>query len=157
MKIKIDGWKCNLTFSSAHFLADYSKCSHLHGHTYSVSAVIEGEMREGIIIDFRIVKNAIKKIIEKIDHKIIIPAEGKFEIRRGKEVEVRYKNRVYIFPEDDCVFLPLYSSSAENIAKYILKEIVAEINNENIKSIEIGVDEGYGQGAWIKWEKKQSV
>lgn len=157
MKIKIDGWKCNLTFSSAHFLADYSKCSNLHGHTYSVNAIIEGETKEGILIDFRIVKDAIKKIIEKMDHKVIIPTEGKFDIKKGEVIEVKYKNKVYVFPEEDCIFLPIYSSSAENIAKYILKEFVKEIKDENIKSIEIGVDEGYGQGAWAKWERKQYV
>ncbi|RLF45038.1 MAG: 6-pyruvoyl tetrahydropterin synthase family protein, partial [Thermoplasmata archaeon] len=51
MQIRIDGWKSNLTFSSAHFLVDYSKCSRIHGHTYAVHVMIEGEVKESILID----------------------------------------------------------------------------------------------------------
>ncbi len=157
MEIRIDGWRCNLTFSSAHFLVDYSKCSRLHGHTYAVHAILKGKAKEGIIIDFRLVKNAIRNIIEEIDHKVIIPENGKFEIIKGNEVEIKYEDKRYIFPKDDCVFLPIYSSSAENLASYILQKFVESINTDNIDKIKIGLDEGFGQGAWAKWEKKQSA
>ncbi|MBC7080989.1 MAG: 6-pyruvoyl tetrahydropterin synthase family protein [Thermoplasmatales archaeon] len=153
MKIQIDGWKSGLTFSSAHFLPDYSNCSRLHGHTYGISVVIEGEMTEGIIVDFRIVKEKIREIISKIDHKVIISTEGKLEIKKGEEIEIKYKNKRYVFPPEDCALLPIFSSSAENLATYILKEFLKSIELKNISKIEIGVDEGYGQGAWAKWEK----
>ena len=48
------------------------------------------------------------------------------------------------------IFLPIASTSAENIASYILNYIIKNLNfPSNIKNIEIGVDEGYGQGARI--------
>ncbi len=157
MKIKIDGWKSNLTFSSAHFLPDYSKCSRLHGHTYAVHVIIEGNEKKDILVDFREIKKNIKKIIEELDHKILIPTNGKLKIKKDKEIEIRYKDKRYIFPEEDCAMLPIYSSSAENLAMYILKRFLELIKKDEIKFIEIGVDEGFGQGAWAKWEKEQCV
>ncbi len=47
-------------------------------------------------------------------------------------------------------FYLLASTSAENIAKYILDYVVENLDIPySIKCIEIGVDEGYGQGARI--------
>lgn len=114
---------------------------------------IVGKIKNGILIDFRKVKEEAKKIIDEIDHRIIIPTEGKLEIKEGKDIEIKYNNKRYVFPAEDCAFLPIYSSSAENIASYILKKLKNAICNENIERIEVGVDEGYGQGAWAKWEK----
>ena len=131
MEIRIDGWKSNLIFSSAHFLADYSKCSRLHGHTYAVHVIVDGKVEGGILIDFRMVKDAIKKIIEEIDHKVIIPTKGKFVVEKGKDVEIKYEGKRYVFPNDDCVFLPIYSSSAENLAAYILQKFLTMIKTQN--------------------------
>jgi len=157
MEIRIDGWECNLTFSSAHFLADYSKCSRLHGHTYAVHTIIEGDLVNGLVIDFRIIKDILKKIAEELDHKVIIPTEGKFAIRKNGDVEVSYMEKRYVFPREECVFIPRYSSSAENLASYILEKVLEHMNADNIKGVKIGVDEGRGQGAWIQWEREQSA
>ncbi len=155
MEIRIDGWRSNLTFSCAHFLADYSKCSRLHGHTYAIHLILRGEAIDGILIDFRIVKNMLRKQIEEVDHKVIIPTEGKFKIEEDEEeVEIRYEGKRYVFPKEDCVFLPIFSSSAENLASYFLDRIVRELNAPNIREVEVGIDEGYGQGAWAKWQKR---
>ncbi|MCD6331370.1 MAG: 6-pyruvoyl tetrahydropterin synthase family protein [Thermoplasmata archaeon] len=156
MEIRIDGWRSKLTFDASHFLPDYSKCSRLHGHTYAIHVIIKGEIKEGIVIDFRVVKKALKEIIEELDHKVIIPMNGKLEIKEGEEIEVKYAGKRYVFPKEDCVFLPIYSSSAENLANYILKKFLEKIDLENIFAIKLGIDEGYGQGAWTEW-KKQSV
>jgi len=157
MELRIDGWRCNLTFASSHFLADYSKCSRIHGHSYAVHLIMEGDAIDGILMDFRIIKSTIREIIEEIDHHVIIPTEGKFEVKREGEVEVRYEDKRYIFPEEDCIFLPIYSSSAENLATYILQEFMKRAGiegRENIRMVKIGVDEGRGQGAWAKWERQ---
>ena len=55
-----------------------------------------------------------------------------------------------MFPESDCVLLPISSSSAEHIAEYTLTTFVKTLPKDHtLTRIEIGVDEGYGQGAWI--------
>ena len=55
-----------------------------------------------------------------------------------------------MFPIKDCILLPISSTSAENLASYILEKVLENISlPKGISSFEIGVDEGFGQGARI--------
>jgi 6-pyruvoyltetrahydropterin/6-carboxytetrahydropterin synthase len=61
-------------FDAAHSIPHYKgKCEKLHGHTYKLEVVIEGEIKkDGMIIDFSKVKDVIEKeIIEKLDHQAL--------------------------------------------------------------------------------------
>lgn len=151
--INIDGWRSYIRFSSAHIIPEYEKCGRLHGHTYAVHAKITGEMDDkGIIMDFSLLKESLREIVNRLDHKILIPKESKvLKIEKEKNyVKLVLLDKQYVFPVDDCIFLPLNSTSAENLASYILKELLGKLSLSNhIKNIEIGVDEGYGQGARV--------
>jgi 6-pyruvoyltetrahydropterin/6-carboxytetrahydropterin synthase len=151
--IHIDGWKSNLRFSSAHIIPEYEKCGCLHGHTYAICAKIGGKLdKNGIIMDFSLIKDMLKQIAEELDHKILIPEENntvKIE-KNNKNVKMSFFKKNYSFPLNDCIFLPVSSTSAENLALYVLEKIQKKIIfPKNIESIEIGVDEGYGQGARV--------
>jgi hypothetical protein len=55
-----------------------------------------------------------------------------------------------VFPKNDCIFLPINSTSAENLSKFLLDKFINNLPlQNNIDSIEIGVDEGFGQGARV--------
>jgi 6-pyruvoyltetrahydropterin/6-carboxytetrahydropterin synthase len=151
--ITIDGWKSNIRFSSAHIIPEYEKCGRLHGHTYAVHIKIFGKTdNKGIIVDFTLLKDFLRKITNKLDHKILIPEKNtlsKIEKEKNK-VKINSLGKEYIFPIEDCVFLPIISTSAENLASYILDQICRNVNlPKNVEKIEIGVDEGFGQGARI--------
>jgi len=88
------------------------------------------------------------------------PGEGKKEYiqrctrylieKENKSVKVSSLGKKYVFPLNDCVFLPINSTSAENLASYILERLIDKISlPKHIESIEIGVDEGYGQGTKV--------
>ena len=151
--IQIDGWKSNIRFSSAHIIPEYEKCGCLHGHTYAICAKIGGKLdKNGIIMDFSLLKDALSQIADELDHKILIPEKNKsVKIEKNnKSVKMSFLEKNYSFPLSDCIFLPISSTSAENLALYILEKIQKEnIFPKNIESIEIGVDEGFGQGARI--------
>ena len=151
--IYIDGWKSNIRFSSAHIIPEYEKCGRLHGHTYAVHLKIEGIPDEnGIIMDFSYVKDTLKKIVNKLDHMILIPEKSKaVKIEKENEnVKINLLEKTYTFPINDCIFLPINSTSAENLSKFLMDQITKIISfPKNIESVEIGVDEGYGQGARI--------
>ncbi len=151
--IYIDGWKTSLRFSSAHIIPEYEKCGRLHGHTYAVHAKITGKHdKNGIIMDFSILKDTLKQITEELDHKILIPeknANVKIE-KDSSSVKISLLKKTYVFPLVDCIFLPISSTTAENLAIYVLEKMQKKIAiPKNIESIEVGVDEGYGQGARI--------
>jgi len=148
--ITIDGWKSNIRFSSAHIIPEYEKCGRLHGHTYAVHVKIDGNPdKKGIIMDFSLVKQTLRNIVNELDHKILIPEKSKVVIieKDRKSVKINSLGKNYVFPLEDCVFLPISSTSAENLSKYLLEKFIQKISTPNtVEYIELGVDEGYGQG-----------
>ncbi len=64
---------------------------------------------------------------------------------------MRYERdgKKYLFPLEDCVLLDLEICSAEELANFVLRRVLEKVKfPKNVKRIEIGVDEGEGQGAW---------
>lgn len=151
--IAIDGWKSNIRFSSAHIIPDYEKCGQLHGHTYAVHAKVVGEPDEkGIIMDFSLLKNILNETVKDLDHKVLIPEKSRFITieKEDDSIKLTSLKKHYVLPLEDCIFLPIDSTSAENLARYVLGRVLEKISPlKQIESIEIGVDEGFGQGARI--------
>ncbi|MBC03777.1 MAG: 6-carboxytetrahydropterin synthase QueD [Phycisphaerae bacterium] len=68
-------------FESAHWLPTFPeghKCNRLHGHSFRVDVVVEGEVPEedGYLVDFGVIKAAIKPIEEELDHRCLNDIEG---------------------------------------------------------------------------------
>ena len=53
----------------AHFLPGHPKCGNLHGHTYKVEIVIEGEPRGGMVLDFADLKKPARAVWAESDHR----------------------------------------------------------------------------------------
>ncbi|AEH61407.1 6-pyruvoyl tetrahydropterin synthase and hypothetical protein [Methanosalsum zhilinae DSM 4017] len=57
---------------SAHYLPAHDSCGIVHGHTYRVEVVIEGEKKEsGMVMDFYDMKKKIKDILSTYDHVLL--------------------------------------------------------------------------------------
>ena len=151
--ISINGWQAKIRFSSAHVIPEYEKCGRLHGHTYAVHTKIYGKPdNKGIIIDFSLLKHILHEITEALDHKVLIPEKSTIiELTREKDqIIFSSLGKLYSFPVSDCRLLPLDSTSAENLSVYILTQLEKKLEHvSNVESIEIGVDEGFGQGAYV--------
>jgi 6-pyruvoyltetrahydropterin/6-carboxytetrahydropterin synthase len=62
------------TFAAAHRLEQYhGKCEALHGHNFKVEALFEGEKigKEGMVLDFALLKAHLSQILADLDHKYI--------------------------------------------------------------------------------------
>ncbi|MFC1869235.1 6-carboxytetrahydropterin synthase QueD [Thermodesulfobacteriota bacterium] len=95
-------------FGAAHQLRGIGgKCESLHGHNWKIEVYIKGEKldEDGLLIDFKVIKNATKKIIDGLDHKFL--------------------NELEYFRD--------LNPSSENIARYIHEALGRKLNNENIK------------------------
>jgi 6-pyruvoyltetrahydropterin/6-carboxytetrahydropterin synthase len=93
-------------FSSAHQLRGYQgKCENLHGHNWKIEVFVRGPRLNdiGLLVDFKELKTATKKVMDQLDHKNL--------------------NELIPFNEK-------FNPSSENIARYILDEVGAQINNE---------------------------
>jgi 6-pyruvoyltetrahydropterin/6-carboxytetrahydropterin synthase len=153
-RIEIDGWKSGIRFSSCHMLLRHDKCSRLHGHTYCIHLRITGTVKEDMMLsDFGRVKEVLRGLADSLDHRTIVPTSNE-EIHvsdsvDGQNIVVRLGGRYYSIPRDDAILLPIRMSTAEEISRYLLDRFIKESGPlHNISRIELGVDEGMGQGAW---------
>ena len=53
----------------AHFLPGHSRCGTLHGHTYRVEIIIEGQNTTGMIMDFAELKKSLIDVLDVYDHR----------------------------------------------------------------------------------------
>ena len=53
----------------AHYLPGHEKCGTLHGHTYRIEVIIEGENKSGMIMDFSELKKSLKETLNIYDHR----------------------------------------------------------------------------------------
>ncbi len=63
--------KVKSSFSAAHNLRDYhGKCENVHGHNWIVEAAAASSKlnKQGMVIDFTILKKALKDVLTELDH-----------------------------------------------------------------------------------------
>jgi 6-pyruvoyltetrahydropterin/6-carboxytetrahydropterin synthase len=95
-------------FGAAHQLKDTGgECENLHGHNWKIEVYVKGEQldKNGLLIDFKILKQETKKIIDKLDHK--------------------YLNELVWFKD--------MNPTSENISKLIYDLVGQKVNTPDIK------------------------
>lgn len=94
-------------FGAAHQLKDTGgECENLHGHNWKVEVYVKGEDldRNGLLVDFKVLKNETRDIIERLDHK--------------------YLNELEWFRD--------MNPTSENISRLIYEILSMKLNNEKI-------------------------
>jgi len=80
-------------FSAAHYLRDYEgSCEALHGHNWKVEvAVSSHRLREGgMVLDFRVLKESTRTVLEGLDHKYLNELPYFLQINPSSENIARY-------------------------------------------------------------------
>ena len=101
-------------FDAAHFLYDYpGECRHLHGHTWDIEVSVESfQLCElGMVYDFALLKEDLKAVLSRYDHKHL------------NEIE----------PFDTI------SPTAENLARIIFEELTETITQPGVAVTEVAV------------------
>ena len=99
-------------FSSGHYLRNYQgKCENPHGHNYRVLVTLVGaELDEtGLLLDFKLLKNLLKPVVEYLDHKMINDLEPFTEL----------------------------NPSAENLARYFYQETARELSQMTLGRVQV--------------------
>ena len=67
----------DLVFSAAHLITlQGGVCERLHGHSYRVTAEACGPPNDcGYLVDFVVVRDALKAIIAELDHRVLLPTQ----------------------------------------------------------------------------------
>jgi 6-pyruvoyltetrahydropterin/6-carboxytetrahydropterin synthase len=155
MKIVINGIHANLRFSAAHMIPEHESCGVIHGHSYIVDVVVEGDRSGefGFVVDFKKVKDIVRGLCKKMDHRVLIPIKNpkiNFKNLEGP-IEFSICEKSYMLPKEDCLLLDLKSTSAEDLSEYFAEELYHNLKdlNDKITSVQICVNEGIGQGAYF--------
>lgn len=154
MYIEIDGWRSNLRFSACHFIPEYPKAPRVHGYTYTINIRVHGSPNpSGIIIDFELLKTKVSAIVDRFDHKVIIPRTY-LEKEDESNVYFNVNDKSYSIPSHEAVFIDALVPSAEELCRIFMDELMARFDvPDNVNMIELGLDESWGQGAWTLWKK----
>jgi 6-pyruvoyltetrahydropterin/6-carboxytetrahydropterin synthase len=75
-------------FSSGHYLRNYKgKCENPHGHNYKVRVTLAGTVLDGagLLLDFKLLKQVMRPVIERIDHQMLNDIEPWTELNPSAE------------------------------------------------------------------------
>ena len=95
------------SFAAAHNLRGYKgKCEELHGHNWKIEVSVASDRlnREGVVIDFTLLKQKVEKILKTLDHTFL----------------------------NDHPYYSRKEPSSENIAKYIFDRLKAELKGYHV-------------------------
>ncbi|MCA9043535.1 MAG: 6-pyruvoyl tetrahydropterin synthase family protein [Planctomycetaceae bacterium] len=149
--------KDHLVFSAAHFITiGRDLCERLHGHNWRVAVEVVGSLDENeYVFDFIALRDAAQKIVDELDHRMLLP-EKHPQIQLNiseREIEATYDDRRWIFPREECIILPIVQTTAERIAEWFarrLYEIIKPAGADQLDSIQVDVEENFGQWASYK-------
>lgn len=151
--------KDHLVFSAAHFITfNGNICERLHGHNWRVAVEVDGELDEnGYVFDFIALRDATQKLVSELDHRMLLPTEHRqiLVTPDEREVTVRFEDRRWVFPRDECVLLPIANTTAELIASWMgtaLRSTVEQSSGSHVTELRVMVEENFGQ--WATWRTR---
>jgi len=154
--------KDNLVFSAAHFITfNGNICERLHGHNWRVAVEVSGPLDENqYVFDFIALRDATQKIVNELDHRVLLPlSHPRIHVeQQGNEVEARFEERRWVFPEEDCILLPVTNTTAEEIARWIADRLESDLlttKKHQLEKIRVDVEENFGQ--WARFERAIGV
>ncbi len=143
-----------MSFSAAHFVVGADYCESLHGHNYTVEAIVTGPLdANGMVLDFRDVKKQATSVCSRLDHKVLLPKDSKAITIDDTDMsyDVRIGGKRYVFPIEDCIVLPYPATTAELIAEYIAGELHLQSNY----SVKVCVSESLGSTGCYDAKERQ--
>lgn len=149
-----------LVFCCGHFITyNGTQCERLHGHNYRAAVAIEGLLDPNhYVFDFIALKHRTRDIVDELDHHMLLagnnpllPVED-----AGDNWVVRYEEKHWSFPKEDCVVLPIENTTAELLAKWLAGRLVEVLHAEHEyvpEVLRVEVEEAIGQTAVYEWRR----
>ncbi len=150
---KVRLYREDLNFSAGHVSIYGDEMEGQHGHNYQLSIEFEGTAgQEGLVIDFRTVKQILRRIIDQLNHHTLVPTlHPRLNIeRREQATRISFGEQHLEFPTDHLVFLELPNLTSEMLAWYVFQSLTRQLPPEELArlhSIRVEVVESPGQSA----------
>lgn len=146
--------KDHLVFSAGHFITFAGNiCERIHGHNYRVAVEVDGPLDEnGYVFDFIALRDATMKLVEQLDHRMLLPGEHPLIRVTSDERETiaTFAERRWVFPKEECVILPIRNTTAELLAWWLAHQLhpVVSVSGGGASQVErlrVDVEENFGQ------------
>lgn len=151
-------------FSAGHFtIFSKDKREYLHGHNYSVAALVTAAIQEpGMVFDYQVFKVKLKTICDRINRRFLLPENSPYlKIHEeGDYYYAMFNGEKIPFLKKDVVLLPVSNTTLEELSQWFLQQITNDekfIRDHQIFAIEIKVYNGNEQSANCKWEQQFPV
>jgi 6-pyruvoyltetrahydropterin/6-carboxytetrahydropterin synthase len=161
---KVRVTKDHLTFCAGHFISyEGDKCERLHGHNYRATVEVEGPLDPNhYVFDFIALKERTRLITEELDHRMLLPTRNAvIAVEEGPgSVHVRYRDREWVFPREDCSLLPIENTTAELLARYIAQRLADDLHRHHrytARVLRVEVEETVGQSAMCEWRPAEAT
>jgi 6-pyruvoyltetrahydropterin/6-carboxytetrahydropterin synthase len=146
--------KDSLVFSAAHFITYAGNlCERIHGHNYRVEVEVKGPLDENhYVFDFIALRDAAAKIALSLDHHVLLPTESQLiRVTKGeKETTAHFQDKRWVFPNEDCVLLPMPNTTAELLGRWFGERLLDELKAKSgvtPQELRVSVEENFGQWA----------
>ena len=149
--------KDQLVFCCGHFISfDGHRCERLHGHNYRAAVEVAGPLGpDWYVVDFVALKARAKEITDEWDHHMLVATRNPVILveQTGPAVRLRYKDREWLFPADDCILLPIENTTAELLAHHLAGRLLAALRDRHgyvPESLRVEVEEAPGTSATVE-------
>lgn len=143
-----------LVFSAGHFITyDGGHCERLHGHNYRVAVEVDGPLDDNrYVFDFIALRDRTREITDELDHRMLVAANSRLLPceATAERVVIRFGQKEWVFPREDCVLLPVANTTSELLARYIAGRLLGVLKERHRfvpDAIRVEVEENFGQCA----------
>ncbi len=143
----------DLNFSASHISTYGDLMEGQHGHNYQLSIEIRGPLDEdGLVIDFRVVKQILKSIKDTLNHRTLVPGRhSRLSIECSeKSTRIRFADEKLELPTRDVVLLGVANVTSELLAFHVFESIrdrLPAADLERLDTLSVEVIESPGQSA----------
>lgn len=142
-------------FSAAHYtIFSATERERLHGHNYSVSAMIAAPMGDnGFAADYNVYKNRIKTLCDELDEYMILPEHSPHQSieEDGDNYRVRFNGEEMSFLKSDTLVLPIRNATVEEFSHLLLARLLELSGSDVLAEVQLCVASGPGQKACARW------
>ncbi len=135
-----------IDFAAAHFVSEGGTCERLHGHNYQVTVTIHGEINpQGMVIDFRILKQRVRQLCKQWDHFVLLPVQSKLitVTQNDQLTQVTTPNGIYSFPAKDVKVIDVVETTAEELSRFLCQKLITDLKPDfpNITRVQVFLTE----------------
>ncbi|CAM2005340.1 6-pyruvoyl trahydropterin synthase family protein [Acanthopleuribacter pedis] len=151
-------------FSAAHFtIFEDGSVERLHGHNYRVKVTFTAALGElGLMFPFHQAKALIKALCDAWDERVIVPTacpwldvDQSQKGQVGLHLKTPRVEKVYSFPLEDTLLLPINNVSCENLVAVFAEALARRCEEDelNYQSMTVAIGESDGQDIRMTLQK----